>query len=192
MFESLTDSKDHAIAILKQDHETVKKLFDEFESTHDLKERQRIAKHAIEELKIHAEIEENIFYPAVRGEVAKNVMDEADEEHHVAKLLIAELDKMKGTEDHWEAKFIVLAENIRHHIKEEESEMMPAARGAKVDFDMLGRQLIAMKHMLKREGIPQSDEAKLMSLRKTIADSPAKAAKKHANSNTPTTKKKTA
>ena len=62
-------------------------------------------------------------------------MNEADEEHHVAKLLVAELDRMDGSESHFDAKFLVLTENVRHHIKEEEDEMLPKARKVKVDFE---------------------------------------------------------
>ena len=80
----------------------------------------KIVREALTELKVHAAIEEEIFYPAVRKPVGKEIMNEADEEHHVAKLLIAELDVMDGSESHFDAKFHVLAENVRHHIKEEE------------------------------------------------------------------------
>src|ERR1700722_13675154 len=119
-----------AIAMLKADHEKVKKLFDQFEKTEDKKAKKKIVEEALTELKIHATIEESLFYPAVRQEIddEEGIMEEADEEHHVAKVLIAELDKMTGNEDHWEAKFTVLSENIRHHIKEEESDMLPEAR----------------------------------------------------------------
>ena len=71
----------------------------------------------------------------------ERIMDEADEEHHVAKVLIAELEKMEGDEDHWEAKFTVLAESIRHHIKEEEGTMFKEAKKTDIDFDVLGSQM---------------------------------------------------
>ena len=178
MFESLTGNKEDAITILKSDHDKVKALFDQFENTDNLREKKKLAAHAIMELKIHAEIEENIFYRAVRKELDdKDIMDEADEEHHVAKLLIGELDQMNGSEDHWEAKVTVLAENIRHHIREEEGKMMPKARRQDIDFDALGRRLLAAKQQLKKNGIPESDEGKLMAHGGVKADSPAKAAK---------------
>ena len=88
-----------------------------------------IVSRARTELKIHAALQEELFYPAVRKPVGKEVVNEADEEHHVAKLLIAELDRMDGSESHFDAKFTVLAENVRHHIKEEEDEMLPKAKG---------------------------------------------------------------
>lgn len=177
MFEAFRSSKEDAIAILKSDHEKVKDLFEEFENADGLRAKKKIAAEAIMELKIHAEIEEKIFYPAVRKYVEEDLMNEADEEHHVAKLLIAELEQMTGSEDHWEAKFTVLAENIRHHIREEEGEMLPQARESEVDFEVVGRKLLAMKAALKQNGVPPCDEEKLMQ-RNASADSPAKAAKK--------------
>src|SRR4051812_18308866 len=116
MFEFLKPNP--ASAILKEDHETVKALFDQFEKAKGRAAKTKVVRQALTELKVHAAIEEEIFYPTVRAKVGKEVMNEADEEHHVAKLLIAELDRMDGSESHFEAKFTVLSENVRHHIKE--------------------------------------------------------------------------
>lgn len=185
MFESLAAGKKDAINILKNDHEKVKELFDQFENTDNLREKKKIAAEAIMELKIHAEVEENIFYPALRKELDdEDIMNEADEEHHVAKLLIAELDQMDGSEDHWEAKFTVLAENIRHHIKEEEGEMMPKARREKIDFEEIGQQLLAAKQKLMIDGVPESDEERLMA-GNSKSNSPVKNAKKTSGKKSP-------
>src|SRR3954462_8471542 len=100
-----------------------------------------VVRQALTELKVHAAIEEELFYPAVRKPVGKEIMNEADEEHHVAKLLIAELDRMDGTESHFDAKFQVLAENVRHHMKEEEDEILPKAEKVKVDFEELAEKM---------------------------------------------------
>jgi hemerythrin superfamily protein len=118
MADRSPQKKEDAIHIIKRDHKKVKDLFDEFEKTEEPSKRRQIAKLAIEELKIHAVIEEELFYPRVRARVGDATMDEADEEHHVAKVLIAELDSMGPRASHFDAKFIVLAENVRHHIKE--------------------------------------------------------------------------
>lgn len=178
-FLNVSKNEDDAIAILKNDHDKVKSLFEKFEDAQTLREKKKIADEAIMELKIHAEIEEKMFYPTVRKGVNKDLMNEADEEHHVAKLLIAELSQIKLSDDHWEAKFTVLAENIRHHIREEEGQMLPQARQLDVDFESLGQRLLAMKQQLKKNGVPPSDEEKLMSRRNNArADSPAKAARK--------------
>ncbi|PWU10947.1 MAG: hemerythrin HHE cation-binding protein, partial [Terriglobia bacterium] len=127
MFDWMLPEK-HAIAILKKDHDTVKELFDEFEKADSSAEKEKIITKAVHELKIHAVIEEEIFYPAVRKHVGSKVMQEADEEHHVARVLIAELDAGGSKNDHRDAKFKVLAESVRHHIKEEENEMLPKAK----------------------------------------------------------------
>src|SRR5690242_19282342 len=108
MFDFLSLPENHAIAILKKDHEPVKKLFERFEKTENRSEREKIVADALLELKIHAVLEEEIFYPAVRALVGTDLMDEADEEHHVAKVLIAELDAGVGDPGHRTAKFTVL------------------------------------------------------------------------------------
>src|SRR3982751_1197623 len=110
-----------AIHLLKEDHTKVKDLFDDFEDTDDSQEQYDIAQKAILELTVHAEIEEEIFYPAVRQATDESeLMNEAEEEHHVAKVLMEELKDLAPTDEHFAAKFMVLAENVRHHIKEEE------------------------------------------------------------------------
>lgn len=182
MLEFLIQDDDDALGILKRDHDTVKDIFSEFERSDDRREKKSLVAQAVMELKIHATIEEELFYPSLRGkeEVEQDLLNEADEEHHVAKLLIAELDQMDGSEDHFDAKFTVLSENIRHHIKEEENGLFPQARRTDVDFILLGRRLNARKTQLKENGIPASAEEKMIgSRRKGSADSPAQNAKKH-------------
>lgn len=140
------------IKLLKQDHKEVKDLFKEFESA-DGRSKRRIANEAMMELEIHAAIEEEIFYPAVQKATKDALlMAEAEEEHHVAKNLIAELKQMPSMDVHFEAKFTVLAENVRHHIKEEEDEMLPkAAKMEKAELERLGDQMMERKEALKRE-----------------------------------------
>jgi len=79
-------------------------------------------------------------------------MNEADEEHHVATVLITELEEMDGRGDHFDAKFNVLAENVRHHIKEEESEMLPKAQGLDIDFVKLGQRMLHRREQLLATG----------------------------------------
>jgi hypothetical protein len=165
-----------AISVLKRDHDAVKELFDQFEKAQGRIAKRKIVRKAILELKVHAAIEEEIFYPAVRKKIGKEIMNEADEEHHVVKLLIAELDSMDGTEDHFEAKFTVLAENVRHHIKEEESEMLPKAKGVKVDFDELAEIMLRRKEALQKNGIPKVAEDRMVTKSRGKGDSPARAA----------------
>ena len=149
MFEFLIDDEDDAINILKKDHDKGKNLFEDFENEDKRSQKKKIVADAIMELKIHATIEEELFYPSLRKQkpVEQSLLNEADEEHHVAKLLIAELEQMDGSEDHYDAKFTVLSENVRHHIKEEEGELFPQARKTAVDFIALGQQLLARRHL---------------------------------------------
>jgi hemerythrin-like domain-containing protein len=144
------------VLMLKEDHQKVKQLFEEFEQTNNSRSKQRIAREAIMELEIHAALEEQIFYPAFEGGMqekeAQQILAEAEEEHHVAHLLIGELKDMSADDDHFEAKFKVLAENVRHHIKEEETMMLPkAASLGKEQLTQLGEQMLQKKQQLKKE-----------------------------------------
>src|SRR5579872_3076208 len=127
MFSWILPDK-HAIAILKKDHDTVKDLFNQFEKAESTAAKEKIIEQAVTALKIHAVLEEELFYPTVRAHVGSKLMNEADEERHIAKLLIAELDGRGRNSDHRDAKFTVLSESVRHHIKEEEGEMLPKAK----------------------------------------------------------------
>jgi hemerythrin HHE cation binding domain-containing protein len=178
MFEFLKPNP--AIALLKKDHKRVKELFDKFEKSTNRASKKKIVEAALKELKLHAAIEEELFYPAVRSPVGKKVMNEADEEHHVAKLLIAELSNMSGAESHFDAKFMVLAENVRHHIREEESEMLPKAQSAKINFTALAEKMLRRKERLIDGGVPPVGEDRMVKGARGHGDSPARAAKRKA------------
>jgi hemerythrin-like domain-containing protein len=173
--------KETAFTLLKADHDKVKKLFDRFEKAGESTSKDEIVTEALQELKIHAEVEEQVFYPALRQEMddEEGLLDEADEEHHVAKFLIAELEQMQGDEDNWEAKFMVLAENVRHHIKEEEREIFPKAKKTDVDFAALGRQMKETKERLSLEGTPVGAEETMVNQFGLRGDSPAKIAQEN-------------
>jgi len=177
MLERLMLPDTHAISIILKDHDKVKDLFDRFEKAGSPSERDKIIAAAITELKIHAVIEEEIFYPTVRAHVGKDLMNEADEEHHVARVLIAELDATGRQNDHRHAKFKVLAESVRHHIKEEEKGVLPKAKELKIDFEALGRQLLDRKEKLKEDGIPTDAEHAMVRKAGGRADTPAAAAR---------------
>jgi hypothetical protein len=166
-----------AVSLLKADHKKVKALFDEFEEAKGRASKKKIVAAALQELKVHAAIEEEIFYPAVRKRLEKDMMNEADEEHHVAKVLIAELEAMDGSEDHYDAKFKVLSENVRHHIKEEEGEMLPKAQDLKLNFDALTEQMTARKQDLLENGFPPVGEESMVAAVGEKGDSPAQAAR---------------
>ena len=170
MFDWMLPEK-HAIAILKKDHDTVKGLFDDFEKAEKAAGKEKIIDQAVAALKIHAVIEEEIFYPTVRAHVGSKVMNEADEEHHVARVLIAELDR-GASNDHREAKFTVLAESVRHHIIEEENEMLPKAKELDIDFEALGQRMLDRKKQLQKDGIPSDAEHAMVAKANGKGDSP--------------------
>jgi len=147
-----------AISLLKQDHENVKELFDLFEKTGDRAAKKELVEKAILELKLHAAIEEELFYPAVRQHAGDDLINEADEEHHVVKLLIAELENMDSSADHYDAKFTVLGENVRHHIREEENEIFPKAKSMDKDWEALGQTMQQRKQELLAKGLPPTPE----------------------------------
>jgi hemerythrin superfamily protein len=193
MLERLLLPENHAIAILLKDHDRVKELFDRFEKAKSSATKEKIIAAALAELKIHAIVEEEIFYPAVRTHVGKDLMNEADEEHHVARVLIAELDHDGGSDDHRDAKFTVLSENVRHHIDEEEGEVLPKAKELKIDFEALGQQILERKARLQEDGIPSDAEHAMVAAARGGGDTPAAAARRHPSSKrTKSSTKKTA
>ena len=141
----------NAIALLTADHKKVKQLFKNFEKLKedDGEEKSALVKEICMELSVHAKVEEEIFYPAVREAIEdEDLMDEADVEHAGAKSLIAQLEAMDPEEDHYDAKVTVLGEYIDHHVKEEQDEIFPKAKKSKVDTAELGRQIMKRKEAL--------------------------------------------
>jgi len=121
--------------MVKKDHRTVEQLFKRFERAARSEkdgEMRRCAREIVKELSVHAAIEEQILYPALRRAQPKGEDDvlEALEEHHLVKLTLAELDKMGPKDERFEAKVTVLMENVRHHVKEEEQELLPRIQKA--------------------------------------------------------------
>ena len=151
-------SPQDAIELLTADHKSVKALFQSFEKIkgddNAAEEKAELVQRICAELTIHATIEEEIFYPAVReGIDDEDLMDEADVEHASAKDLIAQLESASPGDDHYDAKVTVLGEMIEHHVKEEEGEMFPKARSA-IDVDEVGAELAARKAELTEEVEP--------------------------------------
>ena len=154
-----------AIALLTADHKAVKALFKKFEELAEKDDegesKAALVERICNELTIHAEVEEEIFYPAVREAIEDDdLMDEADVEHASAKDLIAQLETMAPSDDHYDAKVTVLGEYINHHVEEEEGEMFEKARRADVDTAALGMEMAKRKAELKSElGIGDDDES---------------------------------
>ena len=144
-----------AIEMLIADHKKVKKLFAEFKKlTGDdsSDEKREIVETICNELKIHTALEEEIFYPAVRQAIDDSeLMDEALVEHAGAKELISQLENVDPEEDLYDAKVIVLGEQIDHHVEEEEGTMFPKANKSKLDTLALGAQMHKRKLALKKD-----------------------------------------
>ncbi len=140
-----------ALAILKAEHQAVEKLFTSFESAGDraYKTKRRLVDQMIEALSIHAFIEEQVLYPAARNDVASANDDvlEALEEHRVVKWELQELLDLDPEDERFAAKVTVLSENVRHHVREEESELFPLLRSklSKARLQELGVQLEAAR-----------------------------------------------
>ena len=142
----------NAVKLLTEDHNKVKKLFKDFEKVKDgnTNKKAALVEEICTELSIHAKVEEEIFYPALRESIEEeDLMDEADVEHATAKALIAELEGMRPGDDHYDAKVTVLGEYIDHHVKEEQAEMFPKAKSAKVDMVELGERILRRKEELQ-------------------------------------------
>ncbi|MDP3723738.1 MAG: hemerythrin domain-containing protein [Candidatus Omnitrophota bacterium] len=145
----------NAVQMLQDDHQRVKGLFEEFKHAPQ-GDKRRIVKTVLTELEIHAKIEEEVFYPTVRLRIKDHeLMDEADEEHRVVEHLLLELKGMKPGDSYYDAKFTVLAENVTHHIQEEESEMFPKAASSGLDLTELGERMAQRKEQLMERA--QSD-----------------------------------
>ena len=136
------------LAMLKDDHKKVKKLFEEYKSANSRKQ-QEIADTAIHELEVHAALEEELIYPAIREEIDEDaLMNEATEEHHLVHVLIGELEKLDPSDESFSAKFTLLGELVKHHVKEEEGEMFPKAQKADLDWDALNEEVHERKEQL--------------------------------------------
>ncbi|OBV37793.1 hemerythrin domain-containing protein [Janthinobacterium psychrotolerans] len=141
----------NAISLLMKDHKDVKALFAQYEGLSDrsFATKKKLAEQICHELTVHTQLEEEIFYPAVRRPIHDgDLMDEAVVEHASAKELIAQILAMDPTEDLYDAKVTVLSEQIEHHVKEEEGDMFPKVRKSAVDLDALGEQMAARKEQL--------------------------------------------
>lgn len=157
-------SSDNALDLLRDDHERVLQLFSAFAQMENDEEdddhKQETVEQACALLTIHAQIEEELFYPALRDVIdEQDLLDEAQVEHDMAKQLIAELEAMEPDEDLYDAKFTVLGEYVRHHVEEEQDELFPKAVKAALDLDALGQDLLERKRELMAEFGMEIDDA---------------------------------
>lgn len=142
----------NAIALLKSDHKAVSQMFAEFEKTQSLPKKKAIVAEICVALKVHAQIEEEIFYPAVKAALKDKVLvPEAIVEQEGMKSLIAQLESGESDREVYNAKVTVLSEYVKHHVKEEHDEMFPKAMASKVDLVELGARMYDRKAELLAE-----------------------------------------
>jgi hypothetical protein len=143
-----TSQTQDALQLLASDHREVEALFEKFEKASGSSAKEKIVRQICTELKVHAMIEEEIYYPAIRGKVEEDALDEAYVEHDSAKNLINELEAAEPDEEFYDAKVKVLQELIEHHVKEEEKQrdnLFQQTRAADVDLEAMGAQLAERK-----------------------------------------------
>lgn len=144
-----------AIALLEKDHKEVQAIFRKYRALtrngNDSNQKLVLVKKACEALSIHARIEEEIFYPAISEVVDKELLAEAFVEHDGAKDLIDQLQDMEPDDPLFDARFIVLGEQVKHHIEEEETKIFPKLRRARIDLEALGRDMKTMKEEMEDE-----------------------------------------
>ncbi len=162
----------NALTLLKQDHKTVEGLFKQFEALGDRagKQKEKIVARIIEELSVHATIEEAIFYPTVRAaakfahkeheEEAEDQVLEALEEHHIVKWTLNELEGMSAEAERFEAKMTVLMESIRHHVEEEEEDLFPTVEKllAEEELEAMGEQMELAKKVAPTHPHPRAPD----------------------------------
>jgi hemerythrin superfamily protein len=149
-------SRQDAIALLTQDHNRVKELFEKFEmlQTEEDTENDKLdlVQHICADLTIHAKLEEEIFYPAAIEAIGQlDIMDEAAVEHAAAKELIEQLVSMAPEDEYFDAKVTVLREMVEHHITEEEDKMFPRLKKTSIDLASLGEQMSQRKQELQMD-----------------------------------------
>lgn len=150
-----------AIALLKADHRKVEELFEQYEKASGSAAKAKFAQQICIELKVHTMIEEELFYPAFRGKIEDDLLDEAYVEHDGAKVLVNDIAAGSPGDDFYDAKVMVLSEEIKHHVHEEEmpSEgMFAQCRKADVDLVELRDAMLARKQELmaqaEAQGLP--------------------------------------
>lgn len=146
----LAGKAQEATRLLRADHKLVNELFDQFESARSSAKKQELAQEICQELTIHAQIEEEIFYPAIEKVLRdKTLVPEAKVEHETLKYLIAQIENESPDSELYDAKVKVLSEYVKHHVKEEHNDIFPKVKESKLDLIELGEQLAVRKEELK-------------------------------------------
>lgn len=144
-----TSAPKDAIAMLKADHAAVSDMFDEYEKLRSVPKKKALVSEICTALSVHAQIEEEIFYPAVKAALKdKLLVPEATVEHSTVKDLIAQIEGIEPDGEMYDAKVKVLSEYVKHHVKEEQNEMFPKVKSSSLDMVELGAQMAARKDEL--------------------------------------------
>lgn len=183
-----------ATQMIRQDHKKVEGLFRKVEQTKGAQAKRRLAENAMAELEIHAALEEEIFYPAVKKEVddGSSMVQEAIQEHQTVKQLIAELKGMGEANDEFESQFSQLVENVQHHVEEEENEMLPKVEDSELDLNSLGAEMAQRRQELQNGGRATKKRASPTSKRKTAAKSTGRKSTSKKSASSKTAARKTA
>jgi hemerythrin superfamily protein len=152
------DTTTNALELLMEQHEQVESLIEAIEDTDDPSEKSALFESLADQLAAHATIEEKLFYPAVMHESTRELLVESTEEHLSVKRLLADLMELDPADEHWNAKLIVLRDQVLHHAHdEEEDELFPRVRELFDDDDLaaLGNEMLAMFEQLLDRGAPR-------------------------------------
>ena len=138
-----------ATAMLRADHKQVSELFAEYEASRSTAKKKSLVAQICTELSVHAQVEEEIFYPVVQAALKDHeLVPEATVEHATLKSLIAQVEGIEPDGEMFDAKITVLSEYVKHHVKEEQDEMFPKAQASSLDMKALGVQMAARKAQL--------------------------------------------
>lgn len=144
-----TKKPQDAIALLRADHKMVSDLFDQFEATRSAAKKKKLVAEICRQLEVHAQVEEEIFYPAFKAALKdKELVPEATVEHQSVKDLIAQVEGLEPDGEMYDARVKVMAEFVKHHVKEEQNEMFPKAKTSKLDLVELGARMQSRKEEL--------------------------------------------
>ncbi len=131
-----------AIALLRADHKRVGALFADYDKTRTVAKKKQLVTQICTELSVHAQVEEEIFYPEVKRALNdKELVPEATVEHATLKTLIAQVEGVEPDEEMFDARIKVMSEYVKHHVKEEQNEMFPKAKTTKLDMVQLGARM---------------------------------------------------
>lgn len=144
------DKTQEATRLLRADHKHVSELFQQFENARSSSRKKALVQEICQELTVHAQIEEEIFYPAVQVALNdKELVPEAIVEHQTLKYLIAQIEDAETNSELYGAKVKVLSEYVQHHVKEEQNEIFPKVKDSTLDLIELGSQMAQRKEELK-------------------------------------------